>query len=93
MGDLGTQFTKDVKKKHIWRAAVQVNVFSDLFFRVGRFYDNITEFKGMGWGASWIGPRLGLEFAQKISDKIGKDGYIYQDETLVDTSLSVIIKF
>lgn len=93
LADVGAQYTKDVKKKYLWRAAIQLNIFSDFFVRAGRFYDNITEFKGTGWGASWIGPRLGAEFAQKISDKFGENSYIYKNETLVDTSLSVILKF
>ncbi|HXH75137.1 MAG TPA: hypothetical protein VNJ08_09250 [Bacteriovoracaceae bacterium] len=93
IGDVGTRYTKNVKEKYLWRAAVQINIFSDLFIRAGRFYDNVTEFKGSGWGVSWIGPRLGLEFAQKISDKFGDSNYVYKDETLVDTSLSAILKF
>lgn len=93
LGDVGTQYTKDVKEKYLWRVAIQLNIFSDFFIRAGKFYDNITEFKGTGWGASWIGPRFGVEFAQKISDKFGKNAYIYDDETLVDTSLSAILKF
>lgn len=93
IGDAGAQYTKAVDKKYLWRAAVQINVFSDFYVRVGRFYDNVTEFKGTGWGASWMGPRLGVEFAQKFSESFGKNSYIYEDETLVDTSLSAIIKF
>lgn len=93
MADVGAQYSKDYKKKYLWRGAVQANVFSDFFLRVGRYYDNITEFKGTGWGASWIGPKLGVEFAQKISDKFGSNGYVYEDEVLVDTSISAILKF
>lgn len=93
IADIGTQYTKDVKDKHIWKAAAQLQLFDDFFFRIGKFYDNVRATKGTGWGASWIGPRLGVEFAQKISDQFGEEGYIYQDESLVDTSLSAIIKF
>ncbi len=93
IGDIGAQYTKDVSKKYLWRAAVQLNIFSDFFFRAGQFYDNVTEFKGTGWGASWIGPRFGVEFAQKFSEQFGRDGYIYENEKLVDTSLSLILKF
>lgn len=93
IGDIGTQYTRAVTKKYLWRGAVQLNLFDDFFLRVGKFYDNVREFKGTGWGAGWIGPRLGVEFAQKFSEQFGKTSYIYQDETLVDTSLSLIIKF
>lgn len=93
IGDAGAQFTKSFSKKYLWRAAVQINIFSDFYFRAGRFYDNVRELKGTGWGASWIGPRFGIEFAQKISEQIGSGTYVYVEEKLVDTSLSVIIKF
>lgn len=93
MGDVGTQYTKSVSKEYLWRAALQVNVFSDLFIRAGKFYDNVREMKGTGWGVSWMGPNLGVEFAQKISDQFGDGAYLYQDEQLIDTSLSAIIKF
>ena len=93
MGDAGAQYTRAFSKKYLWRASLQLNIFSDFFLRVGQFYDNIQEFKGTGWGVSWLGPKLGVEFAQKFSDQFGKDSYIYQDESLVDTSISAVIKF
>lgn len=93
IGDVGAQYSQDVMKKYLWRAAAQINIFSDFFLRGGRFYDNIRETKGTGWGASWIGPRLGVEFAQLITEQFGEKSYLYQDEKLIDTSLSVLIKF
>ena len=93
IADVGTQYTKDVKDKYLWRAAVQLQLFDDFFFRVGKFYDNVRESKGTGWGVGWLGPKLGVEFAQKFSEQFGEDSYIYHDETLVDTSISAIIKF
>jgi hypothetical protein len=93
IADAGTQYTQDARDKYLWRAAIQLQLFDDFFIRVGKFYDNIRESKGTGWGVGWIGPKLGVEFAQKFSEQFGKDSYIYRDETLVDTSLSAIIKF
>lgn len=92
IGDVGTQYTKDVSDKYLWRAAIQLNIFSDFFLRGGQFYDNIEKLKGTGWGISWIGPRFGVEFAQKFSEQYAKDGYVYEDEKIVDTSFSVILK-
>ena len=91
--DVGTQYTKDVKDKYLWRGAVQLQLFDDFFFRVGKFYDNMRASKGYGWGVGWVGPKLGVEFAQKFTDQFGDKSYIYHDETLVDTSISAIIKF
>lgn len=93
IGDAGIQYTKSASKKYLWRAALQMNIFSDFFLKVGKFQDNITELKGTGWGVSWIGPRFGVEFAQKISEQTGSGNYFYEDEKVIDTSLSAILKF
>lgn len=93
IGDIGAQYTENVSEKYLWRAAVQMNIFSDFYVRVGQFYDNIQKLKGTGWGVSWIGPRLGVEFAQLNSEQFDSGYYIYKDEKIVDTSLSLIIKF
>ncbi len=93
LGDAGAQYTKSFSDKYVWRGAVQLNVFSDFFLRAGKFYDNISELKGMGWGVAWIGPRIGVEFAQKYSEQFGSGSYVYEEEKLVDTSLSAFIKF
>ncbi len=93
IGDVGAQYSKSFSENYLWRAALQLNIFSDFFIRGGRFHENMTQSKGTGWGASWIGPRFGVEFAQKMTEYYGKRSYVYQDEKLVDTSLSAIIKF
>ena len=93
LGDAGFQFTRAYNKAYIWSGAIQLKFFEDFYLRIGQFYDNVTKFKGNGWGISWLGPRLGLEFAQKFSDQFAKNSYVYSEETLVDTSLSAIIKF
>ena len=93
MADVGAQYTKSFSEEYLWRAGLQINIFSDFFVRAGQFQDNISQSKGTGWGASWIGPRFGVEFGQKIAEYYGKTSYVYKDEKLVDTSLSAIIKF
>lgn len=93
MGDVGYQYTKSVTDKNMWRAAAQINIFADFFLRAGKFYDKINNFQGTGWGVGWMGPRLGVEFAQKFTEQFGKNSYIYKNETLVDSSLSAVIKF
>lgn len=93
LADYGYQYTKSISEDYTWNAAIQINIFSDFFLRGGQFWDNINRFKGTGWGVSWLGPNLGVEFAQKYSDQISEGTYLYKDERLVDTSLSAIIKF
>lgn len=93
MADVGTNYTQSFSEQNLWRAAVQLNLFKQLYVRGGKFEDNVQKFRGYGWGLSWIGPRLGVEFAQKFSDQFGGNYYLYEGERLVDTSLSAIINF
>lgn len=93
IGDMGATYTKNFNDNYVWRGALQINFFDDFFIRAGRFHDNNLEAKGTGWGVSWIGPKLGVEFAQKISEFYGKSSYLYQYEKLIDTSISAVIKF
>lgn len=93
MADIGTQYTKNVREKHVWKTALQLQLFDDFFFRAGAFNDNIRGQQGTSWGVSWIGPKLGVEFAQKFTTQFTKHDYLYKDEALVDTSLSAVLKF
>lgn len=93
IGDIGTQYTKDVQKFHVWSAAVQMNVFSDFFLFLGRFHDDIFDQKGTGWGISWVGPRFGVNFAQRYSKQFSSTSDLYLGEEVVDTALSGFIKF
>ncbi|MFL5783230.1 MAG: hypothetical protein ACJ76H_01390 [Bacteriovoracaceae bacterium] len=92
IGDVGIDYTGNVNEDYLWRGALQIKLFDDFYIRGGYFNDNITKSKGNGWGAGWIGPRFGVEFAQKLSE-YSSTSYLYKDERIVDTSLSAIIKF
>ncbi len=93
IGDFGARYTKDITDKYVWMGAIQLNIFSDFFLRFGQFYDNITKLKGNGIGIGWIGPRFGVEFAQRYSQQFDSGYYVYKDEKIVDSSLSAILKF
>jgi hypothetical protein len=92
--DAGMQQSRSIQSRYLWRAAVQFNIFSDFYIRAGKFYDHITFFEGSGWGISWIGPKLGIEFAQKFSERIPeKNTYLLEKEKIVDTTLSAVLRF
>lgn len=94
LADAGMQQSRSIQSRYLWRAAVQFNLFSDFYIRAGKFYDYITFFEGSGWGVSWIGPKLGIEFAQKFSERIPeKNTYLLEKEKIVDTTLSAVIRF
>lgn len=92
--DVGTQQSRSLQSRYLWRAALQFNLFSDFYLRAGKFYDHITFFEGSGWGISWIGPKLGIEFAQKLSERLPeKNTYLFEKEKIVDTTLSAVLRF
>jgi hypothetical protein len=93
IGDVGAQFTRDASENYLWRGAVQMNIFSDFFLRIGQFFDNIQKMKGTGWGVSWMGPRFGVEFSQRQSQQFDSGFYVFKDEKILDSSLSALIKF
>lgn len=91
--DYGFLYNRSYNKKFSWTAATQLALFKDFYVRGGLFEDQITHFKGYSWGASWVGPRLGVEFAQRFSEQTSKGSYLFAGETLVDTSLSFFLSF
>jgi hypothetical protein len=92
--DYGVNFNDDPNKNSVTKGALQINFFKDLFLRGGRFHDNITGLSGNAWGISWIGPRLAFEYAVKSSEVTQeKTNYLYEDEKIVESSLSVAIIF
>ena len=93
IADAGYLYSGSISEDYNWSAAAQINVFSDFFIRGGRFFDNVYKLKGYGWGISWIGPKLGVEFSQKTSEQFASSGYILKDEVLIDTSLAAVINF
>lgn len=93
MFDYGFLYSQSFDKNFSWSSGIQLTMFKDLYLRGGLFEDQITDFKGYSWGASWVGPRLGMEIAQRFSQQTSKGKYIYSGEKLVDSNVSFFIRF
>lgn len=91
--DYGFLYTRGYNKNFSWAAATQLTLFKDFYLRGGLFEDQLTHFKGYSWGASWVGPRLGIELAQRYSEQSSKGSYVYTGERLIDSSLSLFLTF
>lgn len=85
--------SRDFSKHFSWATGLQLALIKDLYVRGGLFEDQISHFKGYSWGASWVGPRLGMEIAQRFSEQTSKGNYLYTGETLIDSSVSFFIRF
>lgn len=92
--DGGADPSEDIQDKHVWRAAAQVQAFSDFLIRGGRFQDKMTNLEGFAYGGSWAGPKLGLDLAVRESKQMDSEkGYLYPKETIKDFSFSVNLRF
>ena len=95
LGDFGVNYRDNISSTAIWKAAVQVNFLASLFFRGGVYNDKSENIKGIGLGASWIGPKLAIDIAMKTSNPITDKGntLLYNGEMVTDTSLSFSTHF
>lgn len=93
IADYSFLYTKAYNKRFSWAVGTQLTLFKDFFVRGGLFEDQMHYFKGYSWGASWLGPRLGVEFAQRFSEQTDKGFYVYNGEKIIDTSLSLLMRF
>lgn len=90
MLDAGTNYATDVNDSRLYRAALQLNVFSDFYVRVGTFEDRTLDEKGNGFGVAWVGPKLVIETSFKTTNDLGlKEFDEPQAETERETSFAL----
>ena len=92
--DGGANYLEKPEENTVSRGALQVNFLKDLYLRAGQYHDKTINRKGHSWGISWIGPRISLEYAYKISEiitEISDDSF--KDEQIIETSLSFALIF
>lgn len=95
MLDLGVDYSnRTLSETLLYKAAMQVNFFSDLYLRAGLFEDNNISEKGNGLGIGWIGPKLVLDFGLKYSKPMTQNSTILMgDEKIRETSFALTYKF
>lgn len=92
--DVGGDPTADFNDSRLWRGALQVSLFSDLYLRGGRYQDRSLLLEGESWGVAWIGPKLGAEFSMKTSRPLtDKSTRLYERERLTDASFAFHLRF
>ncbi len=92
--DIGANFNKEISDSALYRGALQLNFFADFYLRVGVFQDKFTQTKGNGWGMSWMGPKLDIEFAMKSTKQINElSTLLYKDESIKEASIAMAIRF
>ena len=63
--DMESPLTSYFSDSMTYKSALQINIMSNLLFRIGFFQDNEREKTGMGTGIGWIQPRLSLNLGVK----------------------------
>ncbi len=93
IGDIGFNYTRSFSGSFFYKIAAQVEFLKDLSVRVGLFDDKNLNLKGGSYGIMWNGPKLSVEGAIKKSrmrDELSD--YLYKDEKISETSISIIVK-
>lgn len=93
LGDLGTNFNDEPQNNTFIRGAVQVEFFNYFYMKYGQFLNKNKGLEGSSWGLSWIGPKLALEYANKISEVVEDGSDIFDGEKIVEHSLAASVVF
>ncbi len=94
IADMGSGDVANREEESFNKWAIQLNSFKDVYIRYGRFHNFHANRKGTAWGISWMGPRLSLEYANKISELISnKTDIIYRDEKVFESSMNIVVLF
>lgn len=98
MFDVGSDYKENLSEKVLYRGAIQINLFSDLYLRTGVFRDRGAREKGNGVGLGWVSPRLMIEAALKNTEflyelnAIRSNG-IYWPNNMKELSFSLSLRF
>lgn len=92
IADFGGHYEDSLSENSELRTAVQVRFLRDLYIRFGLFEDKHRGIKGDGWGLSWSGPKLSIDFAvMKARSTDDTKTYLYNGEELVESSFTISI--
>lgn len=92
IADFGGYYEDSISENSELRTAVQVRFLKDLYIRFGLFKDKNKGIKGDGWGLSWSGPKLSIDFAiMKARSTDDTKTYLYNGEELIESSFTISI--
>ena len=92
--DIGSGDMANHEKESFTKWNFQLQTFSNIFIRYGQLYDKYANHSGIGYGLSWVGPRLALDIAYKNVEIIDLNtDMFYEDESFSETSLALTVLF
>lgn len=93
LADIGANYNDEPEDKNFWRAAGQAQFFKRFYLKYGKFEDKIESLRGNSWGLSWIGPKLGIEYAFRKSKAFADSQNFFDDEEIEEHSLALSLVF
>lgn len=87
MLDVGANYNFPLDETFLYRGAVQIMFFTDIYLRAGYFNDKGLKEKGSGVGLGWVQPKLAVEAALKNSKGFSAA------KTVKETSFSLSYRF
>lgn len=93
MTDAGANYSNDLSQSFLYRAGLQLKVFSDFLLRFGMHKDNGLHERGSAYGIAWISPKLALNFSVRHIDVEEWAKRQQRAEKIKEASLSMSIHF
>lgn len=93
MTDAGANYSDDLSKSFLYRAGMQLKIFSDFLLRFGMHKDNGLRERGSAYGLAWISPRLQVNLAFRTIDVDPWEERQQRAEKIKETSLSMSVHF
>lgn len=93
MLDAGANYNDEPEKNTLARGALQARFFKNFYLKYGQFHNKIKGLEGTSWGLSWIGPRLALEYARKVSQALEDENQLFSGEEIVEHSFAASLVF
>ncbi len=93
LGDIGAKYNDEPEDNNFWKAAAQAQFFKRFYLKYGRFEDKIEKLRGNSWGLSWIGPKLGLEYAFRKSKAFEDSENFFDHEEIEEHSFALSLVF
>lgn len=90
--DVGGNPYERIEQKNFIKAAVQLKIFSDIYFRAGLFKDKVLEETGSAIGGGWLSPKLNIDAALK-SVRSTNDKLILSSEEMQRKEISFSLSY
>ena len=91
--DLGSDYNDSLSKSIVFKTALKIRLFQDLFLAFGLYQDKAWSERGNGIGLSWVGPRLTFDLSFKNRTLLENTRLNQERQDIRENSLSLSYRF